>query len=192
MINFDRSYLQEGGYSNATRDKLRQDLKEVYNDGYSYNGTADNCLRDILRDFNLESSMRSNGTIKIHKQNHTESNKVFQLRLDNGLLTIPQPVSNKTTQAEGDPRVAKGYSFKSLILPSVNVNDRIRVDHPAVEIKEDLIIQSIKFSGGYEASHWYSTIKANLDSVENPNKSIAQYSIVDENSTDYSKLLQGG
>lgn len=192
MIRFNLNYLENKGASNPTRDKMLQDLKAVYLDGYSYSGTADTCLRDLIRNFNLEMTMRNNGTIKLHKQNHTEDVVVFEIGLDNGLLTVPQPVANKEGQALSDPRVAKGYSFKSLIVPQINVNDRVRVNHPSVPLKSDLIVQSIKFSGGYEASHWYSTIKANFDSDEDANKNIAEYKLSSEQDINYYKLLTGG
>ncbi len=191
MIRFDLSYLKEGGKSNKTRDQMILELQDRYKDGFSCSGTADNCLRDITRNFNLETSMRNDGTIKLHKQNHSEAESVFTISLDNGLLTIPQPIANKAGQANSDPRVAKGYSFKSLIVPEINVNDRVRVNHPSVTIKDDLIVQSIKFSGGYEASHWYSTIKAHFDSDESAVRNIAEYKLSSDQDIDYYKLITG-
>lgn len=192
MVNYDLQYLKEGGESNITRDKLLQDLKEVYKDGHAYEGTAFKCLDDIIRNFNLEATMRSNGTIKIHKQGHSETTTIFEVGIDNGLLTVPQPVANKQGQAKSDPRRAEGYSFKSLLIPDINVNDRVRVAHPSIEIKDDLVVQSIKFSGGYEASHWYSTIRADFESEEDTNKNIAEYKLSSEQDINYYKLLTEG
>jgi len=191
MIRFDLNYLSEVGNKNETRTKLLSDLKGVHQDGYSYEGTAVMCLGTILKNFNLEYSMKRDGTVKIHKQNHTEALNKFTVNLNNGLLTTPQPVANKGGQANSDPRKAKGYTFKSLIEPRINVNDRIRVDHPSVTIKQDLVVQSIKFSGGYEASHWYSTIKANFEDNEDTTKNIAEYKLSSEQDVDYYKLLTG-
>lgn len=192
MVNYDLQYLKEGGESNTTRDRLLQDLKEVYKDGYSYEGTAFKCLDDIIRNFNLEATMRSNGTIKIHKQGHSELTTIFEVNVDNGLLTIPQPVANKHGQANSDPRRAEGYSFKTLLIPDINVNDRVKVSHPSIEVKDNLVVQSIKFSGGYEASHWYSTVRADFESEEDANKNIAEYKLSSEQDVNYYKLLTEG
>jgi len=193
MINYDLSYLQEGkGSSNATRSKLMEDLKEVYRDGYSYEGTAIKCLDDVIRNFSLEATMRNNGTIKLHKQNHSEGIQIFEVGIDNGLLTVPQPVANKHGQAQSDPRTAKGYSFKSLLIPQINVNDRVRIKHPSVDLKDDLIVQAVKFSGGYEASHWYSTVKAHFESDEDAERNIAEYKLSSQQDINYYNLLTGG
>ena len=192
MVKFDLSYLKEGkGASNSTRSKMFEDLKDLHQDGYSYTGTAQNCLNEVIRDFLLESSVRSDGTIKIHKQNHSEAVNVFNIDQSNGLLTIPQPIANKSGQANSDPRVVKGYSFKTLLLPQINVNDRVKVTHPAFGVNSDLIVQSVKFSGGYESSQWYSTIKANFESDESAEKNIAEYSLGTAQDINYYKLLTG-
>ena len=192
MVRFDLSYLKEGkGLTNKTRTKMLEDLKGRHNDGYSYSGTAQNCLDEVIRDFLLESSVRSDGTIKIHKQSHSEIVNVFTIDQNKGLLTIPQPVANKSGQANSDPRVVKGYSFKALLLPQININDRVKVVHPSFGVNSDLIVQSIKFSGGYESSQWYSTIKANFESDEDAEKNIAEYSLGTAQNINYYKLLTG-
>ena len=191
MVTFDLSYLLTGGYNNSTRDEMFRTLEEVYPDGFSYQGTADTCLRDVLRDLNLEYSMKKGGVIRIHKQNHTEGQLAFTFSKDNGLLSTPQPVSVKSGQSGGDPRRSEGYTFKSLLVPQINVNDRIRIKDSNLDIKDDLIVQNVKFSGGYEASHWFSNIKANFDTSEDPNKNIAEYKISSKQDINYYKLLTG-
>lgn len=192
MVRFNLSYLKNSeGSTNKTRNKLLEDLKEVHPDGYSYTGSAQNCLNEVIRDLLLESSIKSDGTIKLHKQSHSEGLEVFNIDQSNGLLTIPQPVANKTGQANSDPRVVKGYSFKTLLLPQLSVNDRVNVNHPAFNINSDLIVQSVKFSGGYESSQWYSTIKANFESDEDAEKNIAEYSLGSDQNINYYKLLTG-
>ena len=192
MLRFNLSYIQEGGDYNNTRTAMMKELDAVTKTGYSYTGTADTALRDVLRNFNLEYSMRTGGEIKVHKRGHTESSDLFTLTLDNGLLTVPQPVANKASQSPGDPRKTKGFTFKSLITPQIKINDRISVKHPQIEIKKNLIVQKIKFSGGYEASHWYSTIQANFESEEDAEKSIAENKLSSEQDVNYYKLLTEG
>jgi len=176
--------------SNAGRQKLLREMDQPFKAGYSYSGTAGDCLNSLLTQFNLEASITQGGTVVIHQKSQSIQTNSFTVGINTGLLTIPNPVTNKTAQTQADPRNTKGYTFKTLLLPELKLNDRITVDHPNVETEENLIISKIVFSGGYEASHWYSTVTADIETSEDSKKGIADHNLgTSKEGTNYFKLL---
>jgi hypothetical protein len=89
-----------------------------YPSAYSGIGQAADILREVLNKFDLKHTIQ-NEMLYIIKPGEATENTGLKLTPETGLLTIPQPVSDKTKEEDTEAKAENKWTFKTLLFPEL-------------------------------------------------------------------------
>lgn len=149
---------------------------ESYKNGFSFIGQAKNALTEICDALGLSWSIQNN-ILNIILAGGTSTNRGLVFSPQSGLVGVPERIvqaeykSNKSnpkkTQKEkakkNDPRKKAGWKINTLLVPSVNPADMVKVE--SKWITGWFRVEKVAHRGDYNGTNWGSAME--LIEVEN-------------------------
>jgi hypothetical protein len=89
-----------------------------YTSCFSFIGQATDILRDLLNKYDLMYTIQ-NEMIYIMKSGEAAETTGLKLSAETGLLSIPQPVSDKTTDGDVETDASNKWGFRTLLFPQL-------------------------------------------------------------------------
>jgi hypothetical protein len=93
-------------------------VKGTYPEAYSGIGQANEILREVLNDEGLRYTIQNEMIYILNGEDPAESTGL-KLTVESGLLTIPQPLVDKTKDPDTEKDAANGWSFNTLLFPEL-------------------------------------------------------------------------
>ena len=143
---------------------------ESYQNGYSYIGQADGALTEICNALGLSWSIQNN-ILNIILAGGTSTNRGLVFSPQSGLVGVPERItqaeykSNKSnpkkTQKEKakkeEPRKKAGWRINTLLVPSVNPADMVKVE--SKWITGWFRVEKVSHRGDYNGTNWGSMME---------------------------------
>lgn len=143
---------------------------ESYKNGFSYYGQADGALTEICNALGLSWSIQNN-ILNIILAGGTSTNRGLVFSPQSGLVGVPERIvqaeykSNKSnpkkTQKEkakkNDPRKKAGWKINTLLVPSVNPADMVKVE--SKWITGWFRVEKVSHRGDYNGTNWGSMME---------------------------------
>ena len=128
---------------------------ETYPSGFAHIGMATDALRKVLNRFDLSYTIQ-NEMIYILKKGEAANPTGLLLTPGTGLLTSPQPVSDKTTQGNINAEASNEWEFAAMLLPELSPGAACRVE--STTFTGDLLIRQAI----YEGDNWDGEFKVDI------------------------------
>ena len=149
---------------------------ESYQNGYSYIGQADGALTEICNALGLSWSIQNN-ILNIILAGGTSTNRGLVFSPQSGLVGVPERIiqaeykSNKSNPKKTakkkakkeKPRKKAGWKIQTLLVPSVNPADMVKVE--SKWITGWFRVEKVSHRGDYNGTNWGSAME--LIEVEN-------------------------
>lgn len=149
---------------------------ESYQNGYSYIGPADGALTEICNALGLSWSIQNN-ILNIILAGGTSTNRGLVFSPQSGLVGVPERIiqaeykSNKSNPKKTakkkakkeKPRKKAGWKIQTLLVPSVNPADMVKVE--SKWITGWFRVEKVSHRGDYNGTNWGSAME--LIEVEN-------------------------
>ena len=149
---------------------------ESYQNGYSYIGQADGALTEICNALGLSWSIQNN-ILNIILAGGTSTNRGLVFSPQSGLVGVPERIiqaeykSNKSNPKKTakkkakkeKPRKKAGWKIQTLLVPSVNPADMVKVESKF--ITGWFRVEKVSHRGDYNGTNWGSAME--LIEVEN-------------------------
>ena len=149
---------------------------ESYQNGYSYIGQADGALTEICNALGLSWSIQNN-ILNIILAGGTSTNRGLVFSPQSGLVGVPERIiqaeykSNKSNPKKTakkkakkeEPRKKAGWKIQTLLVPSVNPADMVKVE--SKWITGWFRVEKVSHRGDYNGTNWGSAME--LIEVEN-------------------------
>lgn len=144
---------------------------ETYKNGFSYAGYAANAMTEVCNAFGVDWSVQ-NGIIRVIMAGGTFADRGVVFSADSGLIGSPsriirsKPTEDRETNSERLRRQEKkekpekhaGWEIKTLLAPSINPGDAIKVESRMV--KGWFRVESVSHTGdSYGGGEWNSEFK---------------------------------
>ena len=143
---------------------------ESYKNGFSYYGQADGALTEICNALGLSWSIQNN-ILNVILAGGTTTNRGLVFSPQSGLVGVPERIvqaeykSNKSnpkkTQKEKakkqKPRKKAGWKIETLLVPSVNPADMVKVE--SKWISGWFRVEKVSHRGDYNGTNWGSTME---------------------------------
>lgn len=153
---------------------------ESYKNGFSFIGQAKDALTEVCNAHGLSWSIQNN-ILNIILAGGTSTNRGLVFSPQSGLVGVPERItqaeykSNKSnpkkTQKEkakkNDPRKKAGWKINTLLVPSVNPADMVKVE--SKWITGWFRVEKVSHRGDYNGTNWGSTME--LIEVQNAEQS---------------------
>jgi len=131
----------------------------TYHGAFSDIGLASDILRKVLNKFDLRYTVQ-NEMIYILKDGEASESTGLRLSTETGLLTIPQPVSDKTEETNVEADAANKWQFKTMLFPQLIPGAACKVESSA--ITTEMKIMTAKFTGDNWTSDFIIDIEAEV------------------------------
>ena len=128
---------------------------ETYPSGFAHIGMATDALRKVLNRFDLSYTIQ-NEMIYILKEGEAANPTGLLLTPGTGLLTSPQPVSDKTTQGNINAEASNEWEFSAMLLPELSPGAACRIE--STTFTGDLLIRQAI----YEGDNWDGEFKVDI------------------------------
>jgi len=120
---------------------------ETYPAGFAYIGMATKGLQKILGRFELTFTIQ-NEMLYILKEGEAADKTGLRLTPETGLLKIPQPISDKTSDDDNETEAVNGWKFTTMLFPQLIPGAACNVD--ASTFSGDVLIHK----ASYEGDNW--------------------------------------
>ena len=156
---------------------------ESYQNGYSYIGQADGALTEICNALGLSWSIQNN-ILNIILAGGTSTNRGLVFSPQSGLVGVPERIiqaeykSNKSNPKKTakkkakkeKPRKKAGWKIQTLLVPSVNPGDMVKVE--SKWITGWFRVEKVSHRGDYNGTNWGSAME--LIEVQNAKQNADQ------------------
>jgi hypothetical protein len=115
-----------------------------YPGAFSDIGQAADILRKVLNKYDLRYTIQ-NEMIYILKDGEPSESTGLRLTTETGLLTIPQPISDKTEETDTTQEAANKWSFRTMLFPQLIPGVACKVESST--ITTEMKITKAKFTG---------------------------------------------
>jgi hypothetical protein len=149
-----QAFLDAIGLPFKGQDKIPSG--EKYTSGFCYIGMATDGLRKVLNRFELTFTIQ-NEMIYILKSGEAADNTGLKLTPSTGLLTIPQPISDKTGEADSEAEPTNGWKFSAMLFPELLPGAACAVE--ASSFSGEVIIHKAI----YEGDNWDGDFKVDIE-----------------------------
>jgi hypothetical protein len=122
-------------------------------------GMAQDGLRELLNRYDLAYTIQ-NEMLYILKAGEAADNTGLRLGPKTGLLTVPQPVSDKTGEDDDKPEAPAKWSFSAMLFPQLLPGAACRVESSA--LSGEVKITKAVYSGDNRTGDFKLDIEAEL------------------------------
>lgn len=130
---------------------ITNEIKEIFNNGYSFIGPTKTAIDDITKQFGLEWSIQD-GELQILKEGASNNDRILFISQDTGMIGSPELVVSdaQVLQAvsSGKPR----YKVEILMNPKIRPTSKVEIE--SIPISGNFTINSIKHSGDTHGDTW--------------------------------------
>jgi hypothetical protein len=127
-----------------------------YPGAFSDIGQAADILRKVLNKYDLRYTVQ-NEMIYILKDGEASESTGLRLTPETGLLTVPQPVSDKTEETDTAKEAANRWAFRAMLFPQLIPGAACKVESSA--ITAEMKITKSKFTG----DNWLSDFAVDIE-----------------------------
>lgn len=127
-----------------------------YTGGFSDIGQAADILRKVLNKYELHYTIQ-NEMIYILKEGEAAESTGLRLTPETGLLTTPQPVSDKTEETDTTKEAANKWAFRTMLFPQLIPGAACKVESSS--ITSEMKITKAKFVG----DNWLSDFAIDIE-----------------------------
>jgi hypothetical protein len=127
-----------------------------YPGSFSDIGQAADILRKVLNKYDLKYTIQ-NEMIYILKEGEAAESTGLRLAPETGLLTIPQPVSDKTEETDAAKEAANKWSFRTMLFPQLIPGAACKVESSS--ITAEMKITKAKLTG----DNWLSDFAIDIE-----------------------------
>ena len=142
------------GFPSKGTELIPSDAK--YPGAFSDIGQAADILRKVLNKYELRYTIQ-NEMIYILKDGEAAESTGLRLTPETGLLTIPQPVSDKTEETDTTKEAANKWQFKTMLFPQLIPGAACKVESSTITTEMKVI--KAKFSG----DNWLSDFAIDIE-----------------------------
>jgi hypothetical protein len=128
----------------------------VYPHGDTYIGMATDGLQDVLNRYDLTYTIQ-NEMLYIAKPGEAVETTGLKLSFKTGLLTNPQPVSDKTGADDEKAEAANRWKFATMLFPELNPGAACKIESDT--LNGDVKVKSATFSG----DNWDGDFRIDLE-----------------------------
>lgn len=129
---------------------------ENYPSGFVYDGMATNALKKVLDRFSLSYTIQ-NEMLYILIKGQAADQTGLRLTPNTGLLTIPQPISDKTTDDDSEADAKSGWKFSAMLFPELLPGAACNVE--ASTFSGDMLIHKAVYDG----DNWDGSFKIDIE-----------------------------
>jgi len=129
---------------------------ENYPSGFAHIGMATDALRKVLNRFELSYTVQ-NEMLYILKKGEAADKTGLRLTPESGLLTIPQPISDKTSEDNSEAEAKNGWKFSTMLLPELLPGAACKVE--ASTYSGDMLIHKAIYDG----DNWDGSFKIEIE-----------------------------
>lgn len=129
---------------------------EKYSHGFVHVGMATDGLRKVLNRFDLTYTIQ-NEMLYILKPGEAADNTGLRLTFGTGLLTNPQPVSDKTGEDDEETEASNRWKFSTMLFPELNPGASCKVESET--LNGDVVVKKAVFSG----DNWDSDFRIDIE-----------------------------
>jgi hypothetical protein len=130
-----------------------------YPGAFSDIGQASDILRKVLNKFELRYTIQ-NEMIYILKEGEASESTGLRLTTETGLLTTPQPVSDKTEETDTEKEPTNKWAFRTMLFPQLIPGAACKVE--ASTITTEMKVTKAKFTGDTWLSDFAIDIEAEV------------------------------
>lgn len=131
----------------------------IYHGAFSDIGLAADILRKVLNKYDLYYTIQ-NEMIYILKDGEASESTGLRLTPDTGLLTSPQPVSDRTQETDTEAEAPNRWEFRAMLFPQLIPGAACKVE--ASTISTEMKILTAKFTGDNWLSDFAIKIEAEV------------------------------
>jgi hypothetical protein len=154
VMTIVQAYLDAIGLPFKGQDNIPSG--EKYAHGYAFIGMASEGLRDVLCKVGLTYTIQ-NEMVYIHKPGQAAEKTGLKLTPKTGLLTTPQPVSDKTSDDEASTEATNRWSFSAMLFPELLPGAACKVESST--LNGEVVLKTAKYSG----DNWDGDFKVELE-----------------------------
>jgi len=129
---------------------------ENYPSGFAHIGMATDALRKVLNRFDLTYTIQ-NEMLYILKEGQAADKTGLRLTPETGLLTIPQPISDKTSEDNSEAEAKNGWKFSTMLFPELLPGAACKVE--ASTYSGDMLIHKAIYDG----DNWDGSFKIDIE-----------------------------
>jgi hypothetical protein len=129
---------------------------EQYPEGFAYIGMSTNALKKVLDRFDLTYTIQ-NEMLYILKEGQAADQTGLRLTPETGLLTIPQPISDKSNEDDMEAEAVNGWKFSTMLFPELLPGAACKVE--ASTFSGDMVIHKAI----YEGDNWEGSFKIDIE-----------------------------
>lgn len=133
----------------------------VYSGAFSEIGLASDILKKILNRFNLYYTIQNEMVYIMTEEKEVESTGLL-LSPETGLLTIPCPVSDKTSDDDNKTEAGNEWTFRTLLFPQLSPGVACVVKSPEIGLNSTMKVEKAKFVGDNYGQDFYIDIRAEV------------------------------
>lgn len=130
---------------------ITSEIKETFNNGFSFIGPTKNAIDDIAKQFGLEWSIQD-GELQILKEGSTNSDRISFVSKDTGMIGSPELVVSDAQilklVSDDTPR----YKIETLMNAKIRPTSEIKVE--SITALGRFIVNSVKHSGDTHGDVW--------------------------------------
>jgi len=116
----------------------------VYAHGYTFIGMAGEGLKDVLNNYGLTYTIQ-NEMLYILKPGEAADKTGLKLTAETGLLTTPEPVSDKTSDDDTEAEPSNKWKFSSMLFPELMPGAACKVESST--LNSEVVISKAVFVG---------------------------------------------
>jgi len=129
---------------------------ETYPSGFAHIGMATDALRKVLNRFDLTYTIQ-NEMLYILKEGEAADQTGLRLTPNTGLLTLPQPISDKTTEDNPEAEAKNGWKFTAMLFPELLPGAACKIESST--FTGDLLIHKTIYDG----DNWDGPFKIDIE-----------------------------
>jgi hypothetical protein len=129
---------------------------ETYQHGYTFIGMAGEGLKDVLNNYDLIYTIQ-NQMLYIMKPGEAADKTGLKLTAGTGLLTTPEPVSDKTSDDDANAEPSNRWKFSAMLFPELVPGAACKVESST--LNSEIVINKVIFNG----DNWGGDYKTDIE-----------------------------
>ena len=131
--------------------EITQEIKDTFNNGYSFIGPTKNAIDDITKQFGLEWSIQD-GEIQILKKDSSNGDRISFISQDTGMIRSPELIVSDAQVLKSASNTKPRYKVEILMNPKIGPTNEIEIE--SIPISGSFLVNSVDHSGDTHGNTW--------------------------------------